>query len=1015
MSGNVTIETTAPDTLTVRQQSDRAIVNWQSFSIDRSEHTQFIQPSGDALIVNRVVGGDVSEILGRLSANGRVMLLNPNGVLFGQDAQVDVNGLIASTLGLTDEQILNNDFSFAALPEGAGHIQNLGTITAMDQGLVALIAPSVRNDGVISARLGSVALVAGDAVTLDTYGDGLVQFQIDQAAAGTLFDLNGDPLTGQITNAGVLTADGGLVLMNAQSLQGVVDSSINMTGVAQARSIEQIDGEIVLHGGVEGTVLVSGTLDASGTATGESGGLITVFADRVAALDGASLNASGAAGGGTILFGGEYQGQGTDNATRTYVAEGASFNADAVDAGNGGRIIVWSDESTAFYGNLSARGGAETGNGGFAEISGKENLAYAGTVDLSAANGNGGQVLFDPKNIEISLLGAAVLSLNDLFTDFAGLSVTITPVDILALLSLGTDVVLQANNDLTLTDGLTVNNALGAGGNITLQAGRHVNLNANILSDDGNISITAGDTAADAGNRDAGIAALTMADGISLNAGSGDITLVMGDNNGGAINLENLTTTGNVLVRNEGNSGSADILRVSADALISAGSLAMVTTEADAVIGGSGTPVRVDVDNLEVQLLGTGGGLFLDSPVRGFNIGGAGLGGLVGLDLDGDVELTLGGALTQSERVRNGGLVTLDVGVAEDVTLSHASNDFASVGIDAAANVTLFDVNGIDLAQSTVSGALSATASGSITDSGAIVVSGATTVSAGIANNITLDNAANNFATVNVTSAANVDLVDTNAIDLGSVSVNGNLAVTAGGAITDSGALAIAGNTVIAAGAGNNVTLNSAANDFATVLINSANNVDLVDANGIDFGASTVSGALTVTADGAVTDSGAVTVAGLAAITAGAGNGVSFDTAGNDFATVQIGSANNVTLVDTNAIDLGASTVSGGLTVTADGAVTDSSALTVVGATSVSAGAGNNVTLDTAGNDFATVQIGSGNNVTLVDTNAIDLGASTVSGGLTVTADGAVTDSGVLTVVGATSVSAGAGNNVTLD
>ena len=939
VSGSVTFDSSAPDTLIVNQQSDRAIVNWQSFSIGNSEHTQFVQPSTDALIVNRVVGNDVSEILGRLSANGRVMLLNPNGVLLGSDAQVDVNGLIASTLGLTDEQILSGDFSFSTLPGGAGQIVNLGTITAADEGLVALIAPSVRNDGVIGARLGTVALVAGDAVTLDTYGDGLVQFQVDQAAVDTLFDLDGNPVSIQIENSGAINADGGLVLLNAQSLEGVVDSSINMSGLLQAQSVAHQNGEIVLLGGDEGTVLVSGELDATGNGLNESGGRIVVFADRVGAIDGAVLDASGTNGGGTILFGGEFQGQGTDNATRTYVSEDSTFLADALMNGNGGEVIVWSDENTAFYGSLFARGGANGGDGGFAEISGKDNLAYAGAVNLSASNGEGGQILFDPKNIEISLLGAAALSLNDAFSESAALSVTLTPVDILALLSLGTDVTLQANNDLTLTDGLTVNNALGAGGNITLQAGRHVNLNASIVSDDGNISITAGDTNADGGNRDAGIAALSMADGVSLNAGSGNITLIMGDNNGGAINVETLTTTGDVLVRNEGNSGSADILRVSADSLITAGSLAMLTTEAGAAIGSSGSPIRVGVSNLEFQLLGAGGGAFLNSPLQGFNIGGAGLGGLTGFDLSGSLELALNGALTQSERVTNSGLITLDVGSGNDITLSHASNDFASVGVGAAADVTLFDVNAIDFGASTISGALNATASGQITDSGAIVVSGATTLSAGLANNITLDNAANNFAGIGVTAAADVELVDTNAIDLSALTVGGDLTVAAGGAITDSGTLNVTGNALLSATVGSDITLNDAANQFGSVRVNTVRDAFIVGLGAVDLGNTNVTRNLTVSAGGAITDSGTVTVGSNTSLNAGAGNNVTLNTAGNDFATVQIGSANDVTLVDTDDVDLGASTVSGGLTVTADGGVQVSGAVTTNGATSLLADA----------------------------------------------------------------------------
>ena len=186
------------------------------------------------------------------------------------------------------------------------------------------------------------------------------------------------------------------------------------------------------------------------------------------------------------------------------------------------------------------------------------------------------------------------------------------------------------------------------------------------------------------------------------------------------------------------------------------------------------------------------------------------------------------------------------------------------------------------------------------------------------------------------------------------------------------------------------------------------------DVNALDLGASTISGGLTVTTNGALTDSGPLTVAGTTTLTAGAANNITLDNA-NDFNTVSMVSGNTVVLNDVNALDLGASTISGGLTVTTNGALTDSGALTVAGPTTLTAGAANNITLDSAGNNFTTVAITSGNTVVLNDVNALDLGASTISGGLTVTTNGALTDSGPLTVAGTTTLAAGAANNITLD
>src|SRR5205807_1182745 len=165
-------------------------------------------------------------------------------------------------------------------------------------------------------------------------------------------------------------------------------------------------------------------------------------------------------------------------------------------------------------------------------------------------------------------------------------------------------------------------------------------------------------------------------------------------------------------------------------------------------------------------------------------------------------------------------------------------------------------------------------------------------------------------------------------------------------------AVTAAGTTTLAAGAANNITLTNAANDFSTVGITSGNNVALVDANALNLAASTVSGTLNVTSNGALTQTGALTVAGVTTLAAGAANNITLNNAGNDFSTVGITSGNNVVLNDITALNLGASTVSGTLGVTTAGTVTQSGALNVAGTTTVAAGAGNDITLNNAGNDF---------------------------------------------------------------
>src|SRR6185503_15358639 len=298
---------------------------------------------------------------------------------------------------------------------------------------------------------------------------------------------------------------------------------------------------------------------------------------------------------------------------------------------------------------------------------------------------------------------------------------------------------------------------------------------------------------------------------------------------------------------------------------------------------------------------------------------------------------------------------TFAAGAANDITLDQAGNNFSTVGITTGNNVTLVDTGGIDLAASTVSGTLSVTTTGAITDSGNLVIAGTTTLAAGAANDITLDQAGNNFSTVGITTGNNVTLVDTGSTDLAASTVSGTLSVTTTGAITDSGNLAVTGAATFAAGAANNITLDQAGNNFSTVGITTGNNVALADIGGIDLAASTVSTTLSVTTTGAITDSGHPAVTGAATFAAGAANDITLDQAGNNFSTVGITTGNNVTLVDTGGIDLAASTVSGTLSVTTTGAITDSGNLAVTGAATFAAGAANDITLDQAGNNFSTV------------------------------------------------------------
>ncbi|MHB1092945.1 beta strand repeat-containing protein [Thiobacillus sp.] len=270
--------TTGTGGMTVNQSSQNAVLNWQSFNIGQGEAVRFVQPNSSSVALNRVIGADPSSILGSLTANGKVFLVNPNGILFGAGASVNVGGLVASTRNISDSDFMAGNYRFAG--SGSGAVVNQGSIHA-DGGYVALLGANVSNQGVIAARLGTVALAAGNAVTLDVAGDGLLNVTVDQGAVNAL-----------VQNGGMLQADGGQVLMTAQAAGNLLQTVVNNTGVIQAQTIENHNGVIKLVGDMQsGTVNVGGTLDASAP-NGGNGGFIETSAAHVKVNDTARITTS---------------------------------------------------------------------------------------------------------------------------------------------------------------------------------------------------------------------------------------------------------------------------------------------------------------------------------------------------------------------------------------------------------------------------------------------------------------------------------------------------------------------------------------------------------------------------------------------------------------------------------------------------------------------------------------------------------------------------------------------------
>lgn len=280
-SGNATIAGPS-NQLTITQTTPNAAINWQGFGIAAGESVRFVQPDSRSIALNRVVGNDPSAIHGNLSANGTVFLINPHGILFGRGSNVNVGGLVASTLNLSDDDFRAGRYHFSG--RGNGTVINQGVIRAADGGYVALLGAGVTNQGDVVAQKGTVALAAGRSLTLDMAGDRLLSVSVDEGTVNAL-----------VENGGLLQADGGRVIMTAQAASSLMSNAVNNTGVIQARTLENHNGTILLLGGMQnGTMQVGGTLDASAP-NGGDGGFIETSAASVK-ISGANVTTAAARG-----------------------------------------------------------------------------------------------------------------------------------------------------------------------------------------------------------------------------------------------------------------------------------------------------------------------------------------------------------------------------------------------------------------------------------------------------------------------------------------------------------------------------------------------------------------------------------------------------------------------------------------------------------------------------------------------------------------------------------------------
>ena len=473
VGGAATIQGQGGASVIINQSSSSAIINWNTFNIRANESVRFNQPNSSSVALNRVTGGlGPSEIMGTLTANGRVFVINRDGILFGPGSVVNTAGFLATTNDIKNADFMAGRYNFNIPGRPDASIVNRGTITASSGGFAALVAPGVRNSGTITATLGTVALASGNSFTLDMYGDKLITLAVGDQIASKVIDVaTGRPLKSLVSNTknGVLSANGGRVELTAAAARAVVDSVINTRGVIRADSIGRHNGMIVLNaatgsskpaGAPAQTIKLAGTISAAGKHRGTTGGTIVVSGEHIKIAN-AKIDASGRRGGGKILIGGDWGGGHPDlslvtnqsaklenftiaTATTVSVDANSTINASATGRGHGGKVVLWSDTQTTFAGTILARGGTQGGDGGFVETSSHGQLAFTGNVNAGAPRGIPGALLLDPEDILID--NAAAKAISDSL----------------------------ANNDVTIT----TNPNISGNGDIALREGAHVAWNA---------------------------------------------------------------------------------------------------------------------------------------------------------------------------------------------------------------------------------------------------------------------------------------------------------------------------------------------------------------------------------------------------------------------------------------------------------------------------------------------------------------------------------------------------------
>ena len=394
-NGNVTIAgdisiSSDTQTMTINQQSDQAIIEWNSFNIGENNTVTFQQPSSSASALNRVISGNPTTLAGALNANGKVFVVNENGVYFTPTSTINAHSFAASTLSLSNDNFLNNIFSFSSSNQSLlKSVINKGSITTLDGGFTALLGGAINNEGTINANLGKLGLGAGKEITLDLSGDKFLQVAVPLDTASTVVDNEGNTLDSLISHSGTTNAN--TIELDVGSVKNILSQAVNIPGSMVASSAEQKNGKIILSGG--GTTAINGSLQA------KSQGEITITSDHLSlngtldvsddlpgsmmitsngalSVDGKLLANSSSQKGGSIKM----------NASSFQQIDGSVISANGIEGGS----IYLSADNIMSSGTFSASG--STTAGGQIDIEGKNTIRLLSADILASGHERGGLV-----------------------------------------------------------------------------------------------------------------------------------------------------------------------------------------------------------------------------------------------------------------------------------------------------------------------------------------------------------------------------------------------------------------------------------------------------------------------------------------------------------------------------------------------------------------------------------------------------------------------------------------------